>query len=518
MFPKLSKLLLLFLGCVTMFATVPAFGLDEPTEGTDSIRELSQNINKLLGTSVLKGASIGIQIVSLNSGEVVYEYHPELGLNPASNTKLITSAVALVKLKPEYQFTTTVYTNATVQNGVISGDVYLRGGGDPVLSYEHLLRLAQDVYNAGVRVIIGNIVGDDSFFDEQREISGWNDFKHSYSGKISALSLNNNIISLIMKPALRSGMAPQIIIDPPTSYVQVKNQAVTLATTKNRLYVSFLRPKDSSPVVPVQESLVVQGKISIRSRYGVPAHVYINNPSLFTTATFKHALEQMGITVKGTVASGQIPKKALRMAVYTSEPLSRIICDSNKMSNNFVAEQILKTLGAEIKGAPGTTAKGLQVIQEFLAELDILPNTYTLENGSGLSLNNRLSPAQIVTLLTYMYENFEVRAEYLASLAIAGVDGTLQRRLRDTQAERRLRAKTGAIRNVSCLSGYAASKDNEIFVFSILINGYKSGGHAVQNIQNQIGLLLTEFYRPTYNARNMKSDEGYDRNRRRAFR
>ena len=160
----------------------------------------------------------------------------------------------------------------------------------------------------------------------------------------------------------------------------------------------------------------------------------------------------------------------------------------------------------------------LQLVREFLAELDILPNTYTLENGSGLSLNNRLSPAQIVTLLTYMYENFEVRAEYLASLAIAGVDGTLQRRLRDTQAERRLRAKTGAIRKVSCLSGYAASKDNEVFAFSILINGYKSGGHAIQNIQNQIGLLLTEFYRPTYNARNMKSDEGYDRNRRRAFR
>ena len=123
-----------------------------------------------------------------------------------------------------------------------------------------------------------------------------------------------------------------------------------------------------------------------------------------------------------------------------------------------------------------------------------------LENGSGLSRQNRLSAQHIVTLLAHMYENFEVRSEYLASLAIAGVDGTLRRRLQDTQAERRLRAKTGALREVSCLSGYAASKDNEVFAFSILVNGYDSGGYAVQKIQNKIGLLLTEFYRPTYNA------------------
>jgi D-alanyl-D-alanine carboxypeptidase/D-alanyl-D-alanine-endopeptidase (penicillin-binding protein 4) len=101
-----------------------------------------------------------------------------------------------------------------------------------------------------------------------------------------------------------------------------------------------------------------------------------------------------------------------------------------------------------------------------------------------------------------MYENFEVRSEFLASLAIAGVDGTLRKRLQDTQAERRLRAKTGALTAVSCLSGYAASRDNEVFAFSIMMNGYRSGGYAVQKVQNEIGLLLTEFYRPTYNAKN----------------
>ena len=208
----------------------------------------------------------------------------------------------------------------------------------------------------------------------------------------------------------------------------------------------------------------------------------------------------MGITVRGAAVIGTIPKKASLLSVYESEPLPSIISEANKASDNFVAEQLLKTLGAEVLGAPGTTAKGVQAVQQFLAELDIPQDAYFLENGSGLSRNNRLSPKQIVTLLTYMYDNFAVRAEYLSSLAVAGVDGTLRRRMRDTQAERRLRAKTGAINHVSCLSGYAASQENEVFAFSIMMNGYRSGGHDVKSIQNQIGLLLTEFYRETYDA------------------
>ncbi len=496
-----KKTFLILCVCVLLLNLVRVSELNGNTEVEDSVKRLEKNINKTLQTSILQDALVGIQIVSLKSGKVVYERNPELSLNPASNTKLITSAAALVKLKPEYRFSTSVYTKATLRNGTLSGDMYLRGGGDPSLSYEALLCLAQDVYNAGVRTISGNIIGDDSFFDEEREFSGWYDFKRAYSGKISALSLNNNVIRLVVKPSSQSGGAPQILKEPPTSYVKVTNKATTLSSTKNRVSVAFLKSDDALKETTAEEALVIKGKISRKTKYGVSAYVNVNNPSLFTTTTFKDALEQLGIIVEGSAALGNIPQKSRRIAVYRSEPLASVICDSNKASNNFVAEQILKTLGAEVLGSPGTTLKGLQVIQEFLAGLDIPPDTYVLENGSGLSRNNRLSPEQIVTLLTYMHENFEVRSEYLASLAVAGVDGTLQRRLRDTQAERRLRAKTGAIRSVSCLSGYVVSRDNEVFAFSIMMNNYKSGGYAVKKIQNNIGLLLTEFYRPTYNAR-----------------
>lgn len=465
-----------------------------------SLSQLQKSIETALKTSILQNASIGIQIVSVDSGEVVYKHDSNLMLNPASNTKLVTSAAALVTLNPEYQFITSIYRKGQLRDGVLSGDIYLRGGGDPSLSYEALLKLAHDVYNAGIRTITGNVIGDDSFFDTEREFSGWHDFDRAYSGRLSALSLNYNAVRLFVKPSSRSGGTPQIVLEPPTSYVKVHNKAVT--SSKSGIYASFSSADSAEDELPLpEETLVIRGKISTKSRYGVSAYVYVNNPSLYATTSFKDALEQMGITVNGQAMLGEVPAKSQRVTTYASEPLSRIICDSNKVSNNFVAEQILKTLGAEVVGKPGTTEKGLRVVAEFLEDLGIPADAYVLENGSGLSRNNRLSPEQIVTLLTFMYENFAVRSEFMASLAIAGVDGTLRKRLQDTQAERRLRAKTGALTAVSCLSGYAASRDNEVFAFSIMMNGYRSGGYAVQEIQNEIGLLLTEFYRSTYNVK-----------------
>lgn len=483
--------------CV-IFSSVGVSELSSTQEAENALQRLRKKIDAILTASTLKGASIGIQIVSLDLQETVYECNPELTLNPASNTKLVTSAAALVRLTPQYQFQTSAYTNAKIKNGVLEGHLYLKGGGDPALSYQALLTLAQDVYYAGVRTITGDIVGDDTFFDDERQFSGWHDFDRAYSGNISALSLRENSVHLIIKPSYRSGVAPEIILDPPTSYIQIKNKALTLSS--NSIYASFSNEQETLQDFPAQETLVVQGKISRKSKYGVSAYVNVKNPSLFTTATFKDALQQVGITVEGKATVGKLPPKSRRLAVWYSDLLSNIIYEANKSSSNFVAEQILKTLGAEMLGTPGTTAKGIQVVQEFLAELGIPSDTYTLENGSGLSRNNRLSAEQIVTLLKYMYESFEVKAEYLASLAIAGVDGTLRSRMQDTQAERRVRAKTGAIRSVSCLSGYAASQDNETFAFSILMNEYKSGGYEVKKIQNQISLLLTEFYRQTYNA------------------
>lgn len=482
-----------------ILTTVAIADLNSNTEIEDSLQRLRKKIDDLLSASFLKGADIGIQIVSLDSKEVVFAHNPQLPLNPASNTKLVTSATALVRLTPQYQFRTSVYTDAKLKAGVLEGNLYLKGGGDPGLTYQELLVLAQDVYYEGVRTITGDIVGDDSFFDDEREFSGWHDFDRAYSGKLSALSLGENSVHLLIKPSHRSGVAPEIILHPPTSYIQIQNKAVTLSS--NGIYASFVNNnQEASESETEQEKLVVQGKISRKSRYGLSAYVNVNNPSLLTTATFRDALQQVGISVKGKAVVGVLPKKSRRLAVYESEPLSSIICESNKSSSNFVAEQLLKTLGAEVFGPPGTTSKGIQAVQEFLAELGIQPDSYVLENGSGLSRKNRFSAEQFVTLLQYMYDDFAVKAEYLASLAVAGVDGTLRRRMQDTQAERRLRAKTGYVRSVSCLSGYAASQDNETFAFSILLNNYKSGTYDMRKIQNQIGQLLTEFYRPIYNV------------------
>ena len=233
--------------------TITVSELDSNTETENALDHLNKKINSVLKTSILKNALIGIQIVLLNSGEVVYEHNPELALNPASNTKLITSAAALVKLTPQYRFQTRVYRKAKVSKGTLQGDLYLQGRGDPLLSYEVLLSLAQDVYTSGIRKITGDIVGDDSYFDDEREFSGWHDFSRSYSGKISALSLHKNSVRLLIKPASRSGVAPQVILDPPSSYIQLKNKAVTLSS--NKVYASFVPSKDDE--IATEETLLV---------------------------------------------------------------------------------------------------------------------------------------------------------------------------------------------------------------------------------------------------------------------
>jgi D-alanyl-D-alanine carboxypeptidase/D-alanyl-D-alanine-endopeptidase (penicillin-binding protein 4) len=331
---------------LVIFFSAGVSNLSSTPEAENTLQRLRKKIDAILATPALKGTSVGIQIISLDSQETIYERNPELTLNPASNTKLVTSAAALVRLTPQYQFRTSVYTDARIKKGVLEGNLYIKGGGDPTLSYQDLLALAQEVYYAGILTINGDIVGDDSFFDDEREFSGWHDFDRAYSGNLSALSLGDNSVHLLIKPSYRSGVAPEIILNPPTSYIQIKNKAVTLSS--NGIYASFSNNQNTSEDSPVQETLVVQGKISQKSKYGVSAYVNVKNPSLFTTATFKDALQQIGIAVKGRATLGRLPKKPRRLAVSYSEYLSNIIYESNKSSSNFVAEQILKPWGRKL--------------------------------------------------------------------------------------------------------------------------------------------------------------------------
>jgi len=490
LFFKLRMWKLLLISPIILTVYIGAFSsqLDGKSELPNSLKELKESIDKVLQNKILEKVSVGIQVVFQDSGEVVYQSGATQLLNPASNTKLITSAVALSQLKPEYTFKTAIYTDK-LANGVAQ-NIYIKGFGDPDLSSENLWIMVKDLLNEGVQTVEGDIIADDSFFDNQVIVKGWEDFTSPASVGVSALSVNENTIKLFIKPGPKPGLPPLVSADPPLSYLRMTNRALTLA---GRGGISTIYNQDNG-----DGEVIVSGGISRKSK-ALYSEIQVGDPALYTIAVFKEILGNLGIKVQGTLKKGTLPSKARLLVLHQSQPLSVLLNNSNKISDNFAAEQILKTLGAELKGAPGSTEKGIEVIREFLKEeVGIPPDSYVLENGSGLSRENRVSPEQIVKLLRYMYNNFEVRSEYLASLAVAGVDGTMKRRLRDTFAERRLRVKTGALKGVSCLSGYAFTRDNEVLTFSMMINGYTTGGYPIKQIQNQIGLLLTEFQRATY--------------------
>ncbi|MGZ3461158.1 MAG: D-alanyl-D-alanine carboxypeptidase/D-alanyl-D-alanine endopeptidase, partial [Archangium sp.] len=253
--------------------------------------------------------------------------------------------------------------------------------------------------------------------------------------------------------------------EPPSDYFVVENGL----STGNRRARRFSVTSDAAGA---QQKIIVRGQVA---QEGGAMSVYkkIDNPPMYFGQTLKQMLVARGVKVKGKVKPGLTPQKAKLVYVSHSDTFDIVLKRLNKNSSNFIAETLLKTMGAEVRGTPGTFAKGIDVVEDFLSrEVGIPRGTYVMKNGSGLNDTNRFSTAQFDRILRYMYERFPLAPEYLSSLGIAGKDGTLKYRFDGTEAVGRLRAKTGTLENVSALSGYVQAAGGEKFIFSILVNDY----------------------------------------------
>jgi D-alanyl-D-alanine carboxypeptidase/D-alanyl-D-alanine-endopeptidase (penicillin-binding protein 4) len=414
---------------------------------TSSIDRLQKNINRVIDNSTIKKENIGIKIVSLKNNDVIFSHNEDKLFIPASNVKLVTSAAALTKLYPDYTFKTKVYTDGPIMNETLKGDLYLKSFGDPMLVSEQLWLITRDVYNRGIRTINGDIVVGDDYFDEKRRGKGWkkNCGPQAYNAPIGASSLNFNVITLYIEPGDKIGAKGKIIVEPQTEYIEINNQTITTAKTRQPLSIRRISNGD-------QDKVVITGKIPIRSKR-IRLYRNISNPPLYLGTVFREFLIKEGIRIKGSVRVGTVPRNAREIGVHQSIALFRIIQYLNKFSNNFVAEQILKTMGAELKNEPGTSEKGIEVIKEFLEGIGVPKDTYVIADGSGLSPLNRLTPSQLIKVLSYMYDNFQVQGEFFSSLGVMGVDGSVDDRLENTPAKRRIRAKTGTLYGVSSISG-----------------------------------------------------------------
>ncbi len=405
-------LCVLFISSCGILGTKPV-ETHPPIPAVDPLETLHTEIEDILKDMLFSTASIGIKVVAVETGEVIYAKNAQKLHHPASTTKLFTAAPALAKLGSDFRFTTTLYTDAEKDAQAVN-NIYLKGSGDPILKTEDVVNLAVKVVESGILSIDGGIIVDESYFDTVREGPGWMWDDRPYW--ISALSIRS------------------------------------------------LEPSTGSRAIACGQFL-------------------------------KKTLEEKGVKVSGQVITGAVPSDFRILATHASPPLADIVKLMNKPSDNWIAEMLFKTLGAEVKGEPGSWQKGREAISEYLGEILGQPSAHRFVDGSGLSRYNLVSAELLTQLLVRLYHNFELMPEFTSSLPIAGVDGTLRNRMRGMYAAKTLRAKTGTLSGVSALAGYTRTADGEVFAFGILISHYVGSAVPARGVQDRIGNLLTEFSR-----------------------
>lgn len=461
--------------------------------GDPGIAALEHDLDQILDDPRLYGSEAGVLVADAETGEVLYEHDADTRLLPASNAKLLTSVTALDILGSDYRFRTTVATDAPITSGgVLNGDLYLKGTGDPTLLEEDLADLAAKVAASGVHRVQGGIVADDTWFDDRRLGSfwSWDDEPYYYSAQISALTVapdtDYDAGTVIVRATPGDvGDAPNVTVEPATDYMTIVNEAVTTEAGSGTS-VSIVREHGSNRVL-------VRGSIAADSS-GSSAWVTVWEPTGYAADVFRHALEDNGVDVREDTAYGATPDGAEVLAEHESMTLSDLMVPFMKLSNNGHAEVLAKAMGREVSDA-GTWSAGMSALRSQLAaEYGVEVDTIANRDGSGLSRGNLITARSLIDTL------IEARDEpwydtWYDSLPIAGnserfVGGTLRSRMRGTAAANNVHAKTGSLTGASALSGYVTDADGRDLVFSVMINDYVSGKPS--DIEDAIAIRLAE--------------------------
>lgn len=460
------------------------------------VATLRAKIDAILADSALYRSQAGLKVVSLRTGEVLYARNAHLLFHPASNQKLLTSAAAFVLLGETFNFKTTLACDSSALRGhVINGDLALIGRGNPDLSTGDLSQMAHTLAQLGVREITGNIMCDDFYFDDVRWGSGWmwDDDPSWLHSRFSALSLNDNAVSVTVSPAEVIGRPAQVTINAPGPFVEFINASVTIARRAQRDSLGLARLSIDRRWQEHQNVYVISGAIGMDE---APRETKMNvlDPALLAGHVLRDVLLLNGITVRGGIYRGFGPSK-MRVLAEHEAPLLPVLTNLNKISDNLTAELALKTIGAERFGRPGSGEKGARALRLFLQSVGVDTLALNIADGSGVSRYNLVTPGGLVDLLKSLWQRESLRPAFVSTLPIAGVDGTLSNRMKGTPAQGVLRAKTGSLAGVSTLSGYTVTAEGEPLVFSMMMQHYLVRDAAIRGVQDRIGAEVTAFRR-----------------------
>ncbi|KTD22545.1 D-alanyl-D-alanine carboxypeptidase/D-alanyl-D-alanine-endopeptidase [Legionella londiniensis] len=464
---------------------------------------LAGNIQKVIDkliNQVDPNINIGVDIVDLRTGENLYHRNPQRAYIPASNMKLFSEAAALMVLGPDYRFKNHLSTNAAViENGVLKGSLYLHLPGDPSLKHDHIYSMLEQLNHWGIKSIEGNVVLVSANRFINAYAPGWmvEDLKYSYGAPLAPVILDENRLTVIINPTHQAGKPALVELKDQNTSLFVNNQVKTKKKSGS-CGIDYHMSHDNR--------LTVRGCIGL-GQWAVQQGIAIRNPLLYAQEIIKLQLAKLRIKLNGEVVLGSSPKKTMLLATHQSKPVSQLLADALKPSDNLYADSLYLHAAAKLHGGPANWEHAKTSIKQFLQQqtgIDL--GSAVLNDGSGLSRYDQLTPQQTVELLQFLHERFPLAYEFIAALPIAGYDGTLQKRFRKPKQQGLLRAKTGTMTGVVSLSGYLYTANAHILAFAIYINGTPGSRSAGAGRYRYLIDAVCDYfltYKPQHRAVNM---------------
>jgi len=455
-----------------------------------SPQSLARRIDRILEDPALTRAHIGLTIQVAETGEVLYERNGEKRFTPASNAKLVTGAVGLAVLGPDYRWKTRLVADGPIKNGILEGNLWIVGGGDPALERDELRAWVKHLQMAGIQHIKGDVIGDDRVFTQPIWGAGWmwDDLYAGWSAGVSGLQLAPNTVSAAVVPGAGLGDATELVLRAEGPALPIRNRVRTGAPGSD-VRLQFIPPAGGGDVE--LRGWVPLGPDSVRLYLAAP------HPTLYLLDWMRRLISGVDIKVEGKY------RRALEDDGFEEEfwahssvssPFSRVLGDMMKPSDNQMAESILRTIGVE-EGDAGSPDEGISVVESMLSNWGIEPGAIDLVDGSGMSRYNEVTPNGIARMLRAVWRHEDFKTFFLG-LPVAGVDGTMRSRLVATPGYDNVHAKTGSMTSVRAVSGYLLDGSGETLLFSLLLNGYASSGSVAVAMEDLLIEQISLYRRP----------------------
>ncbi len=446
--------------------------------------DFKNKINSILSSEFFKTTITAVEINNLSTSEVLFERNSKLLLRPASNLKLFTTAAGLIFLGEDYQFKTNTYYTGQILDNTLYGDLYIKGGFDPFFKDEDLNKFFADLKKLKIKKITGNIYGDISATDSLFWGKGWmwDDDPDPSAPYLSSLNINENSVMVITSPGKINHLS-NVKFQPESDYYSTNADVKTIKGDSSKIKVT-------RDWINRKNNLHVSGYQSYREETDT-TEINIFRPELFFLNLFKERLSSTGIVFAGKLDTLTTPESAVKLSTVNRR-LDSVIVKTNKESSNLGAEMILYALAEKFYGIPTTAEKGTKVIDSLITLIGGSPNNYRIVDGSGVSHYNLISVKLIIELLNYMYnKRQDLFSLYFNSLPVAGVDGTLEKRMTVGTAHKNVHAKTGTLSGVSNISGYVTAANGDTLAFSILMQNFIGKSKPVRNIQDSLCTIIS---------------------------